>query len=44
MGRRYYADPTADVAIARVMKEQKKRKQTREPKPSRANNKKAKII
>ena len=41
MGRRYYADPTADVAIAHVMKEQKEKKQTKERKSSRTNNKKS---
>lgn len=41
MGRRYYADPTADVAIAHVMKEQKEKKQTKKRKSSRTNNKKS---
>ena len=32
MGRRYYADPTADIAIAHVVKEQKKAEKQMEKK------------
>ena len=40
MGRRYYADPTADMAIAHLTKERKGKAQPKERKPTRAKNEK----